>query len=204
MFAPRDLSTAQESKDWIKAQFPAMNSSQLNQLVELYPPNNPFPNTGKYWRSTSAAYAELRYICPGIFLSRMYAQHGIDRNFNYRYNVEDPDTVRNGNGVPHVAENNAIWGTGLPKSYRRGGPNERISNLMQKYWISFITSFDPSTGRAPDSPRWAKWTANSHGQKGMDRLLVQGGTKRTVMEKVSAAQRARCEILSSWGISIKQ
>ena len=201
---PRDVQTAQDSKDWMKAQFPTINSAQLNRLVELYPATKPFPNTGKFWRATSAAYGELRYVCPGIFLSRMYKLHGITNNFNYRYNVEDPNTVRNGNGVPHVAETSAIWGVGLPKSYQPGGPNDRIPNLMQKYWISFIKSFDPNSARDPNSPTWEKWTASRDDKVGLKRLLVQGGTKKSVMEEVRTVQRTRCDTLLSWGIELKQ
>lgn len=137
-------------------------------------------------------------------MSRMYAQHGISNIFNYRYNVEDPTTMRDGNGVPHVAETSAIWGDGLPKSYLPGGPNEKIPNMMQKYWISFIKFSDPNAARGAESPEWKAWTARRGEKVGLRRLLVQGGGKRTGMEDVSAAQRGRCDVLSSWGIALKQ
>lgn len=201
---PRDIQTAQEAKDWIKAQFPTISSAQLTRLFQLYPATNPFPNTGKYWRATSTAYGELRYVCPGIFLSRMYAKHGVSNIFNYRFNVEDPTTMQGGNGVPHVAETSAIWGTDLPKSYQSGGPNAKISNMMQKYWISFIKFYDPNSAREHNSPKWATWTASQGQTVGLKRLLIQGGRKTTVVEDVSVAQRGRCDVLSSWGIALKQ
>lgn len=133
-------------------------------------------------------------MCPGIFVSRAYAQYGVTQNYNYRYNVEDPDTVRNGNGVPHVSELGAIWGNG----------NDKIQNLMQKYWTSFIKTFDPNSARDPGSPTWEKWTADQSNTVGLKRLLVQGGTQKTEVETVSVGQRTRCDVLLSWGISLKQ
>lgn len=77
--------------------------------------------------------------------------------------------------------------------------------MMQKYWISFIKFFDPNIARDAESPAWKAWTAGKNDTKvGLRRLVVQGGGKKTGMEDVSAAQRARCEVLSSWGIALKQ
>lgn len=75
---------------------------------------------------------------------------------------------------------------------------------MQKYWISFIISFDPNSARDPQSPVWESWTASRGERTGLKRLLIQGGTKKSVMEDVSSAQRTRCDVLASWGVALKQ
>ncbi|KZT28112.1 alpha/beta-hydrolase [Neolentinus lepideus HHB14362 ss-1] len=76
------------------------------------------PTTGKYWRQCANAYGEMRYNCPGIFVSSVLQNASVPGSWNYHYDVEDPAQVAEGYGVPHTIEVNAIWGpqyvSGMP------------------------------------------------------------------------------------------
>ncbi|KAL8952109.1 MAG: hypothetical protein Q9222_001977, partial [Ikaeria aurantiellina] len=112
VFVPRSLDTPEASDEWLRAQYPALNSSQLSYIRDTYPPATTAPDysikTARYWNSTAAAYGELRYTCPGISLGNIYASFEV-RNWNYRYAVLDPRDQKEGLGTPHVAELNAVW-----------------------------------------------------------------------------------------------
>ncbi|TFK49455.1 alpha/beta-hydrolase [Heliocybe sulcata] len=191
-----------DSDAFIQAQFPYLTVQQLATINSMYPETNDSfpaaPNAGKYWRQASNAYGELRYICPGIFISETLVAAGISGSWNYHYNVEDPTQVAEGYGVPHTVEVNAIWGP----QYVSGTPpasylttNAQVVPVMQGYWTSFIRSFNPNPYRYPGSAEWETWGA-------YQRLLVQGNG--TAMETVPQDQQARCAYLLSIGVEIRQ
>ncbi|KAL9008748.1 MAG: hypothetical protein Q9173_006157, partial [Seirophora scorigena] len=195
VFTPRSISTAQASSKWMQAQYPLLSAAQKAWLLKTYPPStNTWPNTCRYWRSTADAYGELRYICPGMFLSNAYRKHRVNGNWNYHYAVLDPVDQRLGLGTPHVAELNAIWGAppGSSASYKT--KNANMIPVLQHYWISFIRAFDPNTYRLDGTPRWEEWTAASfeRGERGRRRILFQNGNgRRTEMERVDSKQWER-------------
>ncbi|KAK3722785.1 hypothetical protein LTR37_002357 [Vermiconidia calcicola] len=201
VFAPMDTSTIGESDTFIKDQFPAISLEQLRRWNEYYPVKGTpqFPDSGRYWRAVSKGYGEMRYICPGIFISNVQANLSVP-NWNYRWNVIDPEAAREGYGVAHTVEVNAIWGPSnvngnAPDSYKRGGVNSAIVPVVQGYWTSFIRSYDPNRYRAAGSPEWREWTQD-------ERLMFKTG--ETGMERVPEEQEERCAYLSGIGVSINQ
>ncbi|KAL9595650.1 MAG: hypothetical protein Q9219_006318 [cf. Caloplaca sp. 3 TL-2023] len=207
-FVPRNISNAEQSSDWIQAQFPLLNTTQKQWITKTYPPaNETWPRTAKYWRSTADAYGELRYVCPGLFLNNVYANHSVKGNWSYRYAVLDPSEEKSGLGTPHVAELNAIWGApgGAPASYKT--TNANMIPVLQHYWVSFIRSFDPNRYRLKGTPEWQEWSArgfDGNGQQGTRILFQNDGGKKTEMETVGPEQWKRCQVLSTWGIGLRQ
>lgn len=201
IFTPQNTSTIGESDTFLKNQFSSLTLKQLAKINSLYPIAEQFNNTGAYWRQVANAYGEIRYICPGIFISNTYANMGLgNHSWNYHWNVIDPGAAATGYGVTHTVEINAIWGpqyvTGTPPaSYFT--TNAAIVPVIQGYWTSFIRSFDPNTYRVPGSPVWESWTKG-----GWQRLMFQ--TNNTHMEVVPDDQQARCTYLSSIGVALKQ
>ena len=108
--------------------------------------------------------------------------------------------------MPHVAELNAIWSHHDHNTVTDPGSdfNADIPLLMQRYWVSFIMTFDPNLYRQAGSPRWEEWTANGQGAGMMSRLVVQDGVNATTMEKVQAGQQKRCDAIIPWCVHIKQ
>ncbi len=204
--------SADASNAWLQAQFPELNETQLSTIQALYPPEpqaHAQSNSGKYWSSTAAAYGDLRYVCPGFDLNNRTAQYVTKNptagNWNYHYNVSDPGQIAAGLGVPHVAEQSAIWASPVPESNK--GTNAPIIPLMQGYWISFIRAYNPNVYRVQGAPAWDDWGKNDG--SGGNRLLVQnpgpnGDIGTTKMETVDAEARGRCAQLLQWGVAIKQ
>ena len=200
IFTPSNTSSYAEMNIFLLSQYPELSREQLAMIDSMYPMAEQFPNTGAFWRTVSNAYGEMRYICPGIFISSAYSNYSSMSNWNYHYDVQDPDEVAAGLGVPHTVEVNAIWGP----SYVTGTPpasysttNAAIVPIMQGYWTSFIRTYNPNTFRAPGTPRWLPWSAAS-----MDRILIR--TNSSIMENVPIDQRQRCAYLSGLGIILQQ
>ncbi|KAH0287872.1 alpha/beta-hydrolase [Aureobasidium namibiae CBS 147.97] len=203
VFVPVNTSSQGESNTFLKNQFPLLTLSQIKKINKLYPNNasNQFPNSGAWWRQASDQYGELRYNCPGINISDIYAATFNRKDiYNYHWDVVDPVAAAAGRGVTHTVEIAAIWGPNntqgnAPASYST--TNANIVPVTQAYWTSFIRSYNPNTYRLKGSPIWEAWT---QGQK--QRLHFV--TNATAMENVDAVQKERCAYLSSIALDIKQ
>ncbi|KAJ6441212.1 cholinesterase [Purpureocillium lavendulum] len=201
-FAPRNTSTLAQSNTYMLNQYPFTSLEQLAEANELYPnPNATCPNEGCYWRQLSNVYGEARYMCPARAFTQALSRAGVSNTFAYRWNVEDPEQVAEGLGVPHTVELSALWGAEYtpkpPKSYEKGGVNERASPVMQCYWVSFIKSLDPSAGNrcvGDGTVRWAPWTSRRQ-----NRLVFQTGGK-TQMEPFGQALNTRCDFWAKYGV----
>ncbi|KAK7984026.1 hypothetical protein PG989_011428 [Apiospora arundinis] len=204
IFAPPTTSTLRQSDEFLHNQFPYLRQDQISTINTLYPNNNSScPRVGCYWRQASDAYGDMRYTCPGLYISSQIESYGVKDSWNYRYNVRDPEQIRKGLGVPHVAELNAIFGPqnvngAAPASYQPGGINAKVVPVIQGYWTSFIRSLDPNKHRYPGSARWDPWTDTEQ-----RRLLFQTEGV-TAMETVSHTAQVRCQYFNSIGPSILQ
>lgn len=101
IFTPKNASNISDSDTFIQAQFPTISLAQLRMWNQLYPVNGTpsFPDSGRYWREVSNGYGEMRYICPGIFISGVFANMSLNNNWNYRWNVIDPASAADGKHV---------------------------------------------------------------------------------------------------------
>ncbi|KAI1385545.1 alpha/beta-hydrolase [Hypoxylon trugodes] len=204
VFTPQNTSTIEESHEFMLDQFPYLTPEQLLKLDLMYPnPNTTCPNTGCYWRQVSNVYGDMRYACPTLYINGALMQHGVSGSYSYRYNVEDPDQVAQGYGVPHTAELVAVWGPqntdgDPPKSYLSNGTNVDVIPVIQAYWTSFIRTFDPNTFRHPGSATWEKFN-----QAKQNRLLFENGGK-TTMETVGLDMQAHCKYFASIGVDNHQ
>jgi carboxylesterase type B len=139
-------------------------------------------------------------MCPNMFCASAMARYKGAKGWNYRYNVQVPSLMEKGYGVPHIAEQNALWGP----NYIHGlgwtsylAENKAIIPVVQAYWLSFIRTYNPNTFRLPGSPEWEEWDPSDQ-----RRLVIQ--TNKTRMEVVDPEQRKRCEYLSSIAVDIQQ
>ncbi|KAL7619681.1 hypothetical protein AAE478_010222 [Parahypoxylon ruwenzoriense] len=205
IFTPRDTSTLAQGEAFLRRQFPYLTSDQLQKIGTMYPNmnENSCPEAGCYWRQVSDVYGDMRYMCPGLYISSAMTRFGVGRSYNYRYNVEDPQQMNQGLGVPHTVEIYAIWGPGYasgsaPASYVANGTNTAVVPVIQAYWTSFIRSFDPNKYRYPGSAVWGTWS-----EKKQNRLLFQTGGS-TSMETVDEDTQSRCDYFTSIGVDIKQ
>jgi len=202
-FAPRSTDSISVSNIWLRDQFPFLTLSQIKRLNTLYPETTlQYPGSGTYWRQLANVYGEMRYMCPGLFASSAFSRHPdlATKAWNYRYNVEDPQQMADGQGVPHTAETAAIWGpkyVGGPASYFPGEVNGEIVPTMQGYWTSFVRAKDPNVHRHPGSPTWEAWNEAKR-----NRLKMETGAME--MESVDQRQKERCEFLYSVGLGVER
>ena len=49
--------------------FPDLNDTMFESINDYYPKGEQFEDHGEYYSAAAAAYGEMRYICPGIFIS---------------------------------------------------------------------------------------------------------------------------------------
>ncbi|KAI3339182.1 vacuolar triacylglycerol lipase [Ustulina deusta] len=204
IFTPQTASTIGVSNSFLKSQFPYLTLEQLGRINSLYPNQNnaSCPSSGCFWRQVSDVYGDMRYTCPGLFISSAMTNFGMPQSYSYRYNVEDPAQVAQGLGVPHTVEVNAIFGPdnvpGAPASYFPGGVNAAVVPVIQAYWTSFIRSFDPNRHRLNGSAHWEIWNPNTQA-----RLLFETGGK-TKMEIVANDVQSKCSYLQSIGAATGQ
>lgn len=167
----------------------------LGTIDATYSPGPNYPGAGSYWPPAAQAYGEMRYRCPGLFVSDSQSRYRVNA-WNYHYNVLAPDSISSGNGVTHTVETNAIWGptNGSPSNYYADSP---FVQAMQGYWISFIRSYDPNTFRYPGTIKWEQWQP-------WLRQSVVINNNGTAMEPCSSNLKSRCSYLQRIGVTIQQ
>ncbi|TVY64341.1 Lipase [Lachnellula suecica] len=189
MFAPKTTSNYQQMNSFLKNNFVKLTPAQLATIDTLYPPAETFPNSGPYWRTASNAYGEMRYNCPGIYLSSTYPSHGVPQSWNYHYDYATPANALSGLGVYHTSENSLLW----------GDATNPLGIVFQMYWISFIRSKDPNTYKLPSAPEWTTFDGVT-----MGRILFPDDPMGVKMEMVPVDQQTRCVYLSSIGAGVGQ
>lgn len=204
VFTPRDTTTIPDMNTFLHNQFPRLTPDDLATIDKFNP--NPHedqcPAKGCRWRQVSDAYGRMRYMCPGLSINEGYAKHGVNKTWAYRWNVEDPDQIKDGVGVPHTVEVNAVFGPtntngGAPKSYYEGQVNANAVTVAQGYWASFITTLDPNTHRAKGAVKWEPWGCKKQ------RIVVNTGGE-TEMEKISDNLRDNCKFLGDISTRVRQ
>lgn len=203
-FAPRNTSTLSESNTYMLDNYPFLTLALIAEMNELYPnPNTTCPNLGCYWRQVSNTYQEARYTCPALSVTSALREAGAKKTYAYRWNVEDPDQMAQGLGVPHTVEFNAILGGKYaedpPESYKEGGINYAASAVIQKYWTNFIQHYDPNEGGDNDIQvaHWKQYSTDAP-----HRIVFQtgGGTQ---MEPFDEALRKRCAFWAKYGVALR-
>lgn len=66
--------------------FPAFTANMASVVNRLYPKSSQFPNRSAFFSAAANVYGDMRYTCPGIFLSSVIHQFmGNQPNFLYQY-----------------------------------------------------------------------------------------------------------------------
>lgn len=73
-FVPRSTGNITAMNNFLKNQFPHLTSARLSQIDTLYPKAEQLAEAGAYWHSTANAYGEIRYMCPGLYISSAYSK----------------------------------------------------------------------------------------------------------------------------------
>ncbi|KAH7391664.1 Alpha/Beta hydrolase protein [Cadophora sp. MPI-SDFR-AT-0126] len=192
VFTPANLSSVQDVNDFLRDNFPKLTTAQLAHIDVLYPQAEQFPGKGAYFRTGANAYGEMRYNCPGIYISSAILAQGMPLSWNYHWDVLSTANAASGLGVTHAVTTSSIWGM---SSF----PDSALIPTIQAYWTSFIRSKDPNTYKLAASPDW-----ETFGTVDLKRVLFPNDPKEVRMERVPVEQRVRCGYLSGIGASVGQ
>lgn len=64
--------------------FPFLTEDDLSTIDTNYPVADQFPDHGEFYFNAASAYGEMRYICPGIFVSDSLLQYNTQPVWNYQ------------------------------------------------------------------------------------------------------------------------
>ena len=84
VFTPTNLSSIQDVHDFLRDNFPKLTKSQLAHINILYPKAEQYPGKGVYWKTGANAYGEMRYNCPGMYISSAIVERGMPSSWNYQ------------------------------------------------------------------------------------------------------------------------
>lgn len=183
---PADLAT------FFVANYPNLTTADTNGIIAQYPLEPPVPDHNPWFPSTSAAYGENTFTCPGILISQTHTQYSSPYTvWNYRYNVLSETNEEEGLGVPHTFESEAIFGVNY------GGSDDpsytsydaEMVPVVMDYWISFVRGLSPNRYKDAGSPQWEAYTGAQR------RLVLQPNA--TAMEAVPGDQLGRCAFWKS-------
>ncbi|PQE21386.1 triacylglycerol lipase protein [Rutstroemia sp. NJR-2017a BBW] len=111
VFTPQNINTSAQMDDFLRNNWPKLTSSQLQQIHTYYPKGRAYPDSGAYWSAAALAYGEIRYNCPGIYLSSVHFRDvPTVGSWNYHWDVLSTANNASGFGVTHTAELASIWG----------------------------------------------------------------------------------------------
>ena len=182
-FTPTDKYVLTIATEYLKDQFPTLSNQQIDDVQSYYPKGPQYPGKGAFFGNLSMAYGEMRYICPGEFISSASSNNSV-KVWNYHYNVTSAESWKNGDGVGHTAEQGAIWG--------KDGTG--VAPIIRHYWISFILHKDPNKSKYSESPEWENWTDEKK-----NRIVLMD--QDTQMEAVPQEQQRRCEHFASLAVN---
>jgi hypothetical protein len=70
--------------NFLQNQFVNLTQADLQQINSYFPDGEQFSGRGAFFRAAANAYGEMRYICPGIYISTMISSHGEAASYNYQ------------------------------------------------------------------------------------------------------------------------
>ncbi|CZT49185.1 related to cholinesterase precursor [Rhynchosporium secalis] len=191
VFTPKGINSTADMRGFLKENFAKLSEEQLAKIEELYPKAEQYPGKGEYWKTASNVYGDMRYTCPGIYISERITQAGA-QSWNYRWNVLSSANAISGLGVTHAVATPSIWGVSP-------APDNALTPTIQAYWTSFIRSKDPNTYRLKGAPRWETFAAENG-----RRVVFQNEVRAVGMEDVPGEEEVRCAFLSGIGPGIDQ
>lgn len=186
-FTPQTISSYDLARQFIIDQFPAADWAKIRSVWK----GQANALADARWRSlASDVYGHIRYNCPNLNMSSVYAENNTYPTYQYRWNVGT---------ASHVGELLSIWHNGTSAA----------GVFMQAYWASFIRSYDPNKhtadflvakGHAMDSPEWKTFGNGTD----MGMRLEFGNNNQVAMEEVSTEEWTRCNVITDMGLHLEQ
>ncbi|KAI0155661.1 hypothetical protein BJ166DRAFT_339116 [Pestalotiopsis sp. NC0098] len=160
LFVP-NASTSANVTAFFKNNYPGLNETELQSIIDEYPLMPPLPQHAAWFPSVSAAYGDATFLCPANSMADSMASYfSPDQVWQYRCYITTASSRASGVGTTHTMEMPAILGTNLKSSgVDSTWFNENAASvpILMHYFISFIQTFDPNVYRDESAPVWDSW-----------------------------------------------
>ncbi len=83
IFTPTSTNDVTEMNNFLKDNFVKLSTTELAEIDSYYPQAGTYSGKGDYWKAAANAYGEMRYNCPGIFVSSAIEGAGVE-SWNYQ------------------------------------------------------------------------------------------------------------------------
>ena len=159
-----------------------LGPSELQSIVERYPPGTPTQGRTASFDVINQAYSEATFICPSIHLCNAMSNKKNPTVWNYSFNISTAFSWDHGIGAYHMIDDAAIFGP-----YLYGSPlvepfdsfdayNRKYVDYMMNYYLSFVKTLSPNTIKFADAPVFGSFV--NHGPR--QQLDLQSNDTRMV------------------------
>ncbi|KAJ6783830.1 hypothetical protein PWT90_09290 [Aphanocladium album] len=149
-FSFRNSSSADDITEYMHDLYPNLHEHDLDEIFTMYPnPNSTCDASACTQTRVRRAYQDSRYTCPALAVTEAMRATDVEPVYLYLWDVSDADGER-GLAPRQNIEAAALWGPEsgkLPDSYEKGGENELVPFVKQRYWSNFIRTLDPNRPR---------------------------------------------------------
>lgn len=211
-FAP-NASTAAEFLDFIRANYPYLSQSSLQEINNTYGLGTYplYPMHAAYFTSAARAYGEATFNCPGSVMVEALIRKAPTQAWNYFTTIEDKQYEAIGLGTPHLFEDAAVFGPGQTapcndcsfETY-----NAPIVPIIMDYMISFVKTLNPNQLKNNAAPLWQTFSSSTNSgwsdwnQDTGRRIVFE--TNATVMASIPVDEIARCNLWNSLSSEMQQ
>lgn len=184
IFTPRNVTSLPRAQQFIIDQFPGASWSEIAKVWK-----GPIDiRRDPRWRTLAAdVYGHIRYTCPNLNMSDIFARDNSHPTWQYRWNVGT---------ATHVGELLPIW----------NNATSAAGVFAQAYWASFIRSYDPNKhateyllakGQGMESPLWEDFGTFRQRMTFSDDNVVR-------MQILPDEEVKQCHAIDNMGLHLKQ
>lgn len=151
-FAYRNRSSTDSVTSFMHDLYPFLQAADLAEMEALYTTSACGGGGGDpacFQNILARIDQDLRYTCPTLAAVGRLRDGGVKDAYLYSWDVDGADDTDGDLGAHQNTEAAALWGgtaaaAAVPNSYRRGGANEAVPLVKQRYWANFVRSHNPN------------------------------------------------------------
>ncbi|TFY78665.1 hypothetical protein EWM64_g5346 [Hericium alpestre] len=195
---PSDFVTDADIVKHVFPRWPFVTNSTLQKVFDFYPRANTSgsPFATEYDRAWTIAQ-DVLFGCMDQFLADALLMKGKKNVFTFRWNTPDPVLLASSPwedavGTDTLTGTNSAANAGF--TFTAFNSSETlVSKEAIAYWTSFVSSGDPSTGKAPGSPSWQGFTgSNGSSRSRIAPTLGDDKVTGTTLERIPEFEVERC------------
>ncbi|KAF2111055.1 Alpha/Beta hydrolase protein [Lophiotrema nucula] len=174
-----------EFKSYLKDHYPLLTDEDLDGLVQRYPNDVEWPDSGKWWDAVTKAQGDMRYICPQYLTSNAMAKHNPSdvKTWQYQWDVVWGVDIENGYGTKHAGTVGQVMA--------------RPDNEISDYFLSFIKHLDPNVERRKGTANWGHLDMENPKRLFFTNRKNQNDVMKIMMKSPDPDREKRCQYIRS-------